>query len=118
MSDLFHEEIPFDYISRVFKVMNDGRWHIFQVLTKRSERLAEICYRLTWTGNIWIGVSVESQRYTYRIAALQKVPALVRFLSLEPLLGSIPNLPIEGIHWVIAGGESLGRDLAVLKRIG
>ncbi|MCI0417246.1 phage Gp37/Gp68 family protein [bacterium] len=106
MSDLFHEEIPFDYIERIFEVMNTAPHHLFQILTKRSERLAEAGTKLRWSHNIWIGVSVESEKYIRRICDIQKVPAFVRFLSLEPLLGPISFLPLDGIHWVIAGGES------------
>jgi protein gp37 len=106
MSDLFHEAVPDGYINRVFEVMVAARWHIFQVLTKRARRLADLAPRLPWPSNVWQGVSVENADYTWRIAELVKVPARVRFLSLEPLLGPIPHLPLAGIHWVIAGGES------------
>jgi protein gp37 len=106
MSDLFHEAVPEAFIARVFDVMVRARWHVFQVLTKRAERLAALSPRLPWPDNVWQGVSVESTRYTSRIALLQTVPATVRFLSVEPLLGPIPVLPLDGIHWVIVGGES------------
>jgi protein gp37 len=106
MSDLFHETVPEAFIYRVFDVMVRASWHVFQVLTKRAERLAALAPRLPWPDNIWQGVSVESERYASRIAALQTVPARVRFLSVEPLLGPIPSLPLHGIHWVIVGGES------------
>jgi len=106
MSDLFHEDIPLDFIRRVFQTMQQADWHIFQILTKRAERLAELAPQLPWPPHIWIGVTVEEQRYTYRIDLLRTVPAAVRFLSLEPLLGPLPNLNLEGIHWVIVGGES------------
>jgi protein gp37 len=106
MSDLFHQNVPLDFIRRVFDVMGGADWHTFQILTKRSERLAEVAGKLPWHDNIWIGVSVESADYTYRIDDLRKVPASVRFLSVEPLLGPIPRLPLQGIHWVIVGGES------------
>jgi protein gp37 len=108
MSDLFHEAVPDEYIRRVFEVMERADWHTFQVLTKRSERLARICRRLPWPPNVWQGVSVESARYVSRIGHLRKVPAAVRFVSVEPLLGPIPELPLDGIHWVIVGGESGG----------
>jgi protein gp37 len=108
MSDLFHEAVPDDYIRRVFDVMVEARWHTFQVLTKRSRRLATLAPRLPWPVNIWQGVSVESARYTPRVRDLESVPAAVRFLSVEPLLGRIPALPLQGIHWVIVGGESGG----------
>lgn len=106
MSDLFHESIPDDYIRRVFEVMEEAHWHIFQILTKRAERLANICGELPWPSNIWQGVSVESSEYTWRISYLAKVPARIRFLSVEPLLGPIPHLPLEQVDWVIVGGES------------
>ena len=109
MSDLFHEAIPEDYICRVFEVMVRAHWHVFQVLTKRSERLAGLAPRLPWARNIWQGVSVESARHIGRVGHLRTVPAAVRFLSIEPLLGSIPQLPLDGIHWVIVGGESGGK---------
>ena len=106
MSDLFHPDVPLDFIRRVFDVMGEADWHTFQILTKRSERLAEVAGKLSWHDNIWMGVSVENADYTYRIDHLRKVPASVRFLSVEPLLGSIPRLPLQGVHWVIVGGES------------
>ncbi len=108
MSDLFHEAVPDDYIRRVFDVMSRAAWHTFQILTKRSDRLAVLAPDLPWPPNVWQGVSVENARYTSRIADLQTVPAAVRFLSVEPLLGAIPQLPLHGIHWVIVGGESGG----------
>lgn len=106
MSDLFHEEIPLEYIQGVFDVLKRAHWHTFQILTKRSERLVELAPRLPWPPNVWQGVSVESQSYVDRIRDLQKVPSAVRFLSLEPLLSAIPTLPLKGIDWVIVGGES------------
>jgi len=106
MSDLFHEDIPAEYIRAVFDVMNKASWHNFQILTKRAERLAQLAGALTWGPNIWQGVSVENPDYISRISYLQTVPARVRFLSLEPLLDALPNLPLQGIHWVIVGGES------------
>jgi protein gp37 len=106
MSDLFHEEIPLAYIQRVFAVMRESPQHRFQVLTKRAERLEELSSRLLFAPNIWIGVSVENADYTSRIGHLRRVPAAVRFLSIEPLLGPISDLVLDGIHWVIAGGES------------
>jgi protein gp37 len=106
MSDLFHEAIPEELIHRVFEVMGQADWHIFQILTKRAERLATLAPYLPWPPNVWQGVSVENARYTWRIAYLQTVPSTVRFLSIEPLLGPIPRLPLEKIHWVIVGGES------------
>ncbi len=106
MSDLFHESVPEEYIRRAFDVMVRAHWHVFQVLTKRGSRLAELAPRLPWPPNVWQGVSVENARYTSRVADLVKVPAAVRFLSVEPLLGPISHLPLDGIHWVIVGGES------------
>jgi len=108
MSDLFHEAVPDEYVERVFAVMRRASWHTFQILTKRSRRLAKMASQLQWAPNIWQGVSVESARYVWRVADLQKVPAAVRFLSVEPLLGPIPKLPLKGIRWVIVGGESGG----------
>ncbi len=108
MSDLFHEKVPDEYIRRAFGVMEQAYWHNFQILTKRSERLTKLAGLLPWPPNVWQGVSVESARYTFRIAHLRGVPAAVRFLSVEPLLGPIPNLPLQGIQWVIVGGESGG----------
>lgn len=105
MSDLFHEDIPLEFIHLVFGAMARAEWHTFQVLTKRSQRLAEIAGRLQWPDNVWMGVSVENQRWTRRIDDLRIVPAAVRFLSCEPLLGPV-NLDLTDIHWVIVGGES------------
>ena len=106
MSDLFHEAVPEGFIRRVFEVMGQADWHIFQILTKRAKRLAELAARLPWPSNVWQGVSVENDRYTWRIEYLRRVPAKIRFLSLEPLIGPIPSLLLDGIHWVIVGGES------------
>ncbi len=108
MSDLFHEDIPVSYIKKVFAVMAEAEQHRFQVLTKRSKRLVELAPKLDFPPNVWMGVSVESERYTDRVRDLQKVPAKTRFLSVEPLLGPIEFLPLRGIHWVIVGGESGG----------
>ncbi len=113
MSDLFHETIPLDFIQRVFEVMNRASWHQFQVLTKRAERLAEVCSHLEWGGNIWQGVSIESSDFQKRARYLVEVPASVRFLSVEPLLEPIPSLPLRGIDWVIVGGESGPRHRTV-----
>jgi protein gp37 len=106
MSDLFHPEVPADYIRQVFEVMAKAHWHTFQVLTKRADRLAELAPVLTWPKNVWMGVSVETSKYVPRIRLLARVPAAVRFLSLEPLLGPLENLPLQNIDWVIVGGES------------
>lgn len=106
MSDLFHVDVPLEYIRQVFTVMEQASWHRFQVLTKRAERLEEVAAKLAWPGNVWMGVSVESQRYTFRIDHLRRTPAAVKFLSLEPLLGPLTGLQLEGIDWAIVGGES------------
>jgi protein gp37 len=106
MSDLFHEKVPLEYIQRVFDIMRRAHWHRFQVLTKRAGRLAELSPHLSWEANIWMGVSVESDRYRGRIDALRRTAASTRFLSLEPLLGRLCDLDLRGIHWVIVGGES------------
>lgn len=106
MSDLFHEAVPEVFIQRVFEVMERADWHVFQVLTKRAERLAALAPRLPWPANVWQGVSVENARYVSRIRHLASVPAAVKFLSIEPLLGAIPALPLTNIDWVIVGGES------------
>lgn len=106
MSDLFHIDVPLDFIQRTFDVMNRAHWHRFQVLTKRSERLAEISRELPWGNNIWMGVSVENKDYLYRIDHLRHTEATVKFLSLEPLLGPLGKFDLKGIDWVIVGGES------------
>ena len=106
MSDLFHEDVSDDFIRRIFDVMADCPRHTFQVLTKRSDRLRDIGQSLPWRPNIWIGVSVENDEVVERIDDLRCVPSVVRFLSLEPLIGPLPNLNLDGIHWVIVGGES------------
>jgi protein gp37 len=106
MSDLFHENVPDDYILRVFDVMNRAYWHRYQVLTKRSERLAELSPMLPWAPHIWMGVSVEDHRYQFRIDHLRQTDAQIRFLSVEPLLSRLPHLDLSRIDWVIVGGES------------
>ena len=106
MSDLFHEDVPADYIAKVFAVMQEASQHTFQVLTKRPERAAELAPDLPWPANVWMGTTVENADYLYRIHSLIQIPASIRFLSLEPLLGPMPKLPLKGIHWVIVGGES------------
>ncbi len=106
MSDLFHERVPLEFIERVFKTMRDCSHHTFQILTKRSARLTQVAPLLEWPPNVWMGVSVENQKMVPRILDLQQVPAAVRFVSCEPLLGRIKDLPLCGIHWVIVGGES------------
>jgi protein gp37 len=106
MSDLFHKNVPLEFIQKVFDVMNQADWHVFQVLTKRSERLLEVYRHLSWPQNVWMGVSVENSDYTFRIDHLRKTGAKIKFLSLEPLLGPLPALNLANIDWVIVGGES------------
>lgn len=106
MSDLFHEKVPDEFIVRVFNVMNTANWHRYQVLTKRAERLAHLSSQLPWTSNIWMGVSIENTDYRFRIDYLRNTGAKVKFLSLEPLLGPTQDMNLEGIDWVIVGGES------------
>jgi len=106
MSDLFHRDVPDAYIQRVFKVMVDCPQHTFQVLTKRAERLARLAPKLPWPSNVWMGVSIESNSFAWRADYLRTIPATVRFISAEPLLGSLSALSLTGIHWLIAGGES------------
>lgn len=131
MSDLFHEKVPTEFIQRVFFTMNAAHWHTFQVLTKRADRLAKIAKQLIWPQNVWMGVSVESNKYLHRIDSLRNVPSAVRFISFEPLLGPIGKADMTDIHWAIVGGESgpgarsveVGwvreiRDLCVKKNVG
>jgi protein gp37 len=106
MSDLFHEKVPADFIRRVFDTMAACPQHTFQVLTKRSKRLRELAPQLTWPRHVWIGVSIEDERVLVRIDDLRAVPAEVRFLSCEPLIGPLDALPLRGVSWVIVGGES------------
>ena len=106
MSDLFHKDVPVEYIQRVFAVMKEASQHTYQILTKRSERLLELDPVLDWGPNIWMGVSVENARYAYRIDHLRKTRAKTKFLSVEPLLGPLPKLNLRKIDWVIVGGES------------
>jgi protein gp37 len=106
MSDLFHEGVPDDFIRAVFAAMVATPWHTYQLLTKRSERLAALADGLPWRSHIWLGVSVENEDHAWRIDHLRETPAHVKFLSLEPLIGPLPNLDLSGIDWVIAGGES------------
>jgi protein gp37 len=106
MGDLFHEAVPLDFIRRVFDVMVEATWHRFQVLTKRAERLAAVAPELPWPKNIWMGVTVENETVLGRAVLLGRVPAAVRFVSCEPLLGSMDGLELAGLDWVIAGGET------------
>ena len=106
MADLFHSQVPDDYIFQVFESMRQADWHIFQVLTKRPGRLRRLGQHIAWPANVWMGVSVGLDQFAPRVDALREVPAAVRFLSLEPLLGPLPSLNLEYIDWTIAGGES------------
>lgn len=106
MSDLFHPDIPTGFIESVFEIMNTSNWHIFQVLTKRSDRLLKLNSKLKWSKNIWIGISLESKDYLFRINHLVKTNAHIKFISIEPMLGPIRHLPVSGIDWIILGGES------------
>ncbi|HEW79714.1 MAG TPA: phage Gp37/Gp68 family protein [Phycisphaerales bacterium] len=106
MSDLFHEKIPVEFIQDVFSVMNANKRHTFQILTKRSDRLVKLATQLNWTENIWMGVTIENNDYVSRADDLRMVDSAVRFLSLEPLLGPLPDLDLSGIDWVVVGGES------------
>ncbi len=106
MSDIFHENVPFDFIRRVFEVMAGAHWHEFQVLTKRSRRLRELSRHLKWPNNVWMDVSVENDDYVSRVDDLRSTGAKTKFLSFEPLLGALPDLNLTGIDWVIVGGES------------
>jgi protein gp37 len=106
MSDLFHKDVPSEYILEVFEAMNKANWHQFQILTKRHERLLELSPQIPWAPHIWMGVSVESQEYVHRVDYLRKTAAHLKFLSVEPLLGPITDLDLSGIDWVIVGGES------------
>jgi protein gp37 len=106
MSDLFHNNVPFDFILEIFNVMCQASHHRFQVLTKRSQRLLQLSPKLSWPENVWMGVTVENANYVYRIDHLRQTPAAIKFISFEPLLGSIPNINLQGIDWVIVGGES------------
>jgi protein gp37 len=113
MGDLFHEEVPLDFILRVFRTMRCAPHHRFQLLTKRAERLAEVGHLLPWAPHIWMGVTVESGDHVERIDLLRQTGAAVKFLSMEPLLGPVPDLDLTGIHWVIVGGESGPRARAM-----
>jgi len=115
MSDLFHKDVPLEFIQKVFKVMRGNPHHTFQVLTKRAERLAALDSDLTWPSNVWMGVSVENQKVVHRIDYLRETGAKIKFLSLEPLLEGLPNLNLTKIDWVIVGGES-GRNPRPMKK--
>lgn len=113
MSDIFHEEIGEDVILRIFDTMNTADWHIFQVLTKRAERLLNLSEMINWTDNIWMGVTVENDSRAYRAELLKQTSAKVKFVSAEPLLGPLPSLNLEGIDWLIVGGESGPRSRSI-----
>ncbi|HEX9020061.1 MAG TPA: phage Gp37/Gp68 family protein [Nitrospirota bacterium] len=106
MSDLFLKDVPLSFIGKVFDVMNRAHWHTFQVLTKRAGRLLELSRELPWASNIWMGVTVENKDYVHRIDCLRETGAYIKFLSVEPLLSAVPNMNLDGIDWVIVGGES------------
>jgi protein gp37 len=115
MSDIFHEKIPDTYIMQIFNVMNRAYWHTFQVLTKRPKRLEKIASKLNWSSNIWMGVTVESNEYIDRVDYLRNSPAMIKFLSIEPLIAPVSGLDYSGIDWVIVGGES-GYGARVMKK--
>ena len=106
MSDLFHEDVPIQFIRRVFRAMNECPQHIFQVLTKRPERARDLASECSWTSNIWMVTRFDDQRVIHRVRTLQRIPAAIRFLSCEPLIGPLRRIPLKNIHWVIVGGES------------
>jgi len=106
MSDIFHKDIPDEYVIKIFEVMNKAHWHTFQVLTKRPERLEQIAHKLKWTNNIWMGVTVEANNYVDRVNYLRDLDIKVKFLSIEPLIDSVDKMDYRGIDWVIVGGES------------
>jgi len=106
MSDLFHQDVPLEFILQVFDTMKEANWHQFQVLTKRSERLMALSPKIDWPENVWMGVSVENQDYTYRIDQLRRTGAKIKFLSMEPLIGPVIKINLDNIDWVIVGGES------------
>lgn len=113
MSDLFHEQVPLDFLQQALVAMGQASWHVFQVLTKRSQRLLQLDSELRWPENVWMGVSVETNSYLYRIDHLKHTHAKMKFVSLEPLLGALPDLQLDGIDWVIVGGESGPRARAI-----
>jgi protein gp37 len=116
MSDLFHSQVPDDYIFQIFDVMRRAHWHTFQILTKRIGRLKRLAPQIDWPFNVWIGTSIENDRVTPRANILRTLPAAVRFLSCEPLLGPVPSLDLEGLDWIIVGGES-GADARPMEEI-
>ncbi len=115
MSDLFHEDVPLDFIKAIFKTIKNAHWHTFQVLTKRAERLSDLSSELEWPNNLWMGVTIESGKYGFRADLLKRVPARVRFISFEPLIGPINDIDLTGISWAIVGGES-GPGCRIIKK--
>jgi protein gp37 len=115
MSEFFHDDVPLEFIQRVFEVMETAHWHQFQVLTKRAVRLSMLSPHLSWSDNVWMGVSVEDANYLWRVDHLRHSEARVKFLSLEPLLGPMPDIDLDRIHWVIVGGESSPRARPMLE---
>ena len=115
MGDMFHESIPLEIIQRVFETMVRARHHVFQVLTKRSSRMLELAPHLPWAENIWLGVTVESGKYLYRVENLRKTDAKTKFLSIEPMIGPVDGLVLDGIDWVIVGGES-GQQSRIIEK--
>ncbi|MBN1304910.1 MAG: phage Gp37/Gp68 family protein [Anaerolineales bacterium] len=115
MSDLFHQDVPLEFILEVFDIMKEAHWHQFQVLTKRAERLSALAPSLNWPDNVWMGVSVENQDYTYRIDHLRNTNAKIKFLSIEPLIGPITTMGLRNIDWVVVGGESGPRSRIIKK---
>ena len=115
MSDIFHKDVPDEFILKLFEVMNKAHWHTFQVLTKRAERIKELNDSITWTKNIWLGTTVESEKVTHRIDYLRESGAYIKFLSIEPLLTPINDLKLKNIDWVIVGGESGAKARPMLK---
>jgi protein gp37 len=115
MSDIFHEKVPQDYILKIFETMNKADWHIFQVLTKRPERLEELREKINWTKNIWLGTTIESNKYIDRVKFIKETQANIKFISFEPLIDSVKDIDIDGIDWVIVGGESGSGSRAIKK---
>jgi len=115
MSDIFHKKVPDEYILKIFKIMNKADWHIFQVLTKRPERLEKLKDKINWTKNIWLGTTIESNKYIDRANYIKNTDAKVKFISFEPLIDNVKDVNLEGIDWVIVGGES-GSGARVIKK--
>jgi len=115
MSDIFHSKIPDEYILKIFEIMNKASWHTFQVLTKRPERLEELKDKINWTDNIWLGTTIESNKYIDRVKFIKKTNAKIKFISFEPLIDNVKDVNIEGIDWVIVGGESGSRAREIKK---